>query len=178
LDEPLDIGWAEGVLSDGRPYRIECWADDGVTMVTYFVSSKGIEEADDDELTQLLEREGILAFAPGPKHVSASRLRDPSGNDMWSINIVVGDDEDTFVSSTPPLQQYVAAGPARAETPAASKASSAVATNESRPHPNVSPSDARPAPGCGVPPGRGWYISYTADGPKGPFPAPGDRGLD
>ena len=32
----LDIGWNEGILSDGRPYRAECWAEDQVTMLTFF----------------------------------------------------------------------------------------------------------------------------------------------
>ena len=34
-DEALDIGWNEGFLSDGRPYRVECWAENHITMLTF-----------------------------------------------------------------------------------------------------------------------------------------------
>jgi len=41
-EEPsIDIGWGEGFLRDGRPYRVECWAEEGVTMLTYFFSTRG-----------------------------------------------------------------------------------------------------------------------------------------
>ena len=30
----LDIGWAEGLLAGGRPYRMELWAQDQVTVLT------------------------------------------------------------------------------------------------------------------------------------------------
>jgi hypothetical protein len=42
-DHSLDIGWDEGFLTDGRPYRVECWAEEGVTMLTYFFSTRGLE---------------------------------------------------------------------------------------------------------------------------------------
>ena len=37
----LDIGWSEGTLRDGRPWRAECWAEDGVTSLTFFLSTTG-----------------------------------------------------------------------------------------------------------------------------------------
>jgi hypothetical protein len=30
----LDIGWAEGMLTEGRLYRMELWAQDQVTVLT------------------------------------------------------------------------------------------------------------------------------------------------
>jgi hypothetical protein len=49
-NETLDIGWYEGVLADGRPYRAECWAQDQVTCLTFFFSTQGIEKATDDKV--------------------------------------------------------------------------------------------------------------------------------
>ena len=37
-NDAVDIGWSEGNLSDGRPYRLECWAQDQITNITIFVS--------------------------------------------------------------------------------------------------------------------------------------------
>ena len=45
----LDIGWAEGSLSDGRPYRLECWAADQITNITVFVSRLGLEHLEGKE---------------------------------------------------------------------------------------------------------------------------------
>ena len=37
-NECLDLGWADGQFSDGRPFRMEVWAMDGMTGLTYFFS--------------------------------------------------------------------------------------------------------------------------------------------
>lgn len=102
----LDIGWNEGTLSDGRPFRLECWAEDQVTMLTYFMSTRGLEEVDAEFFQALLEREGLIRFRSDRKYVSSATLFDPSGHEMWSVNVVVGDDDDTFVDDLLPLRNY------------------------------------------------------------------------
>ncbi len=42
-DGVIDIGWCDGVLSDGRAFRAEMWAQDQVSMLTFFFSSIGLE---------------------------------------------------------------------------------------------------------------------------------------
>lgn len=44
-DGQLDLGWNEGLMSDGRPFRMEMWATDGISMLTVFFSSSGIPVA-------------------------------------------------------------------------------------------------------------------------------------
>ncbi|HWE41977.1 MAG TPA: hypothetical protein VG432_05690 [Gemmatimonadaceae bacterium] len=102
----LDLGWAEGKLRDGRPWRAECWAEDGVTSLTFFLSTIGIEKLTDAEFAALLEAEGLLRFTGIARYVAARPLTDPSGNEMWSVNVVVGDDEDTFVEDRVALRPY------------------------------------------------------------------------
>jgi hypothetical protein len=46
-NEALDLGWSEGFLSDSRPYRVECWAENQVTMLTIFFSTGGMENYSD-----------------------------------------------------------------------------------------------------------------------------------
>ncbi len=76
-NDVIDIGWDEGILSDGRRYRVECWAQDQVTSLTYFFSTRGLEN-----------------------------MTNAGGSNMWSVNVVVGDDEKTFVSAQRPLRPY------------------------------------------------------------------------
>ena len=102
----LDIGWAEGTLKDGRPYRAECWAEDGVTSLTLFFSTIGIEEFTDADFAALLEAEGLMQFTGERRYVAAAPLTDSSGNGMWSVNVVVGDDEETFVIDQLQLRAY------------------------------------------------------------------------
>ena len=43
-----NIGWYAGLLDENRPFFAECWASDGITMLTIFVSVKGIEDRTPD----------------------------------------------------------------------------------------------------------------------------------
>lgn len=102
----LDLGWAEGTLKDGRPYRAECWAEDGMTSLTLFFSTKGIERFTDAEFAALLEAEGLIQFIGERRYVAAAPFTDASGNAMWSVTVVVGDDEDTYVVDQVALRRY------------------------------------------------------------------------
>ena len=102
----LDIGWAEGKLKDGRPYRAECWAEDGVTSLALFFSTIGLEQLTDPEFAALLEAEGLMQFTGERRFVAAAPFTDASGNAMWSVNVVVGDDEETFVIDQIKLRSY------------------------------------------------------------------------
>ena len=102
----LDIGWDEGVLSDGRPYRVECWAEDGITSLTYFFSTWGIETYTNAQFVELLEREGLVRWISDFRSAGAMPFTDAGGNDMWSVNLVVGDDERIYVEDRNRLRGY------------------------------------------------------------------------
>jgi hypothetical protein len=102
----LDIGWSEGVLGDGRPYRVECWAEDGITMLTFFLSAQGLETWGAAELAALLAREGLVAFKQPAREVGLMRFIDSAGNDLWSINVTVGSGDEIFIGESVPVQPY------------------------------------------------------------------------
>jgi hypothetical protein len=102
----IDIGWNEGFLSDGRPYRAEAWAEDQITSLTFFFSTNGLEGLSDVQLGRLLECEGLLCFRSDQRHVGARMLSDAAGNSMWSVNVVVGDETGTFVQDDVELKPY------------------------------------------------------------------------
>lgn len=105
-NDVLDIGWAEGVLSDLRPWWLECWAQDRVTCLTIFVARAGLDLGDDPSVARFLEREGLLRFTGKERYATAAAVTDQAGHAMWSINVVVGDDDNVFVTDTPAIKPY------------------------------------------------------------------------
>ena len=106
-NDQIDIGWNEGFLSDGRPYRIEAWAQDQITSVTVFISTAGLETYSNEQFAELLERERVVRWNAGePKSAYAVPLTDSAGESMWSINVVIGVEDDPAVADSVPLRPY------------------------------------------------------------------------
>ena len=84
----FDIGWAEGEWKDGRPYRAELWSWRDLWVVTFFFSTIGLEDAGEQELARLIEKESFVEFSEARK-VYPERVRDSAGNEMWSISMPV-----------------------------------------------------------------------------------------
>ena len=106
-DGILDIGWTEGILSDGRPYRAELWAQDQITVLTVFFSVLGLEDFDTAALSRLIETHGIVSFGSLSAPISASLFQDEKENMFWSVNIAVGDEESTFIKSSATIHSYL-----------------------------------------------------------------------
>ena len=110
----IDLAWGEGSLSNGRPFRMECWAAYQCTFLTFFMSTSGLEEATNQDLKQLMISEQIAVFHDeefnssgyGGCNVEAKKEVDDSGNEMWSITVIVGDEDGTYASNVNPLVRY------------------------------------------------------------------------
>lgn len=86
----VNIGWNCGSI-DNRPYFLEVWAADGITMMTVFVSTIGIEDYTLEDIEELLIKKGkIYSKKEGYMNPEFPRFVDHSGNEFYSINIVVG----------------------------------------------------------------------------------------
>lgn len=106
-DGVIDIGWCEGALSDGRPFRAEMWAQDQISMLTFFFDRQGLEKLGDASLTALLEREGLIGFAADARRsVSARPFTDAAGKSLWSVNVVVGVEDETYLSASVAVFRY------------------------------------------------------------------------
>jgi hypothetical protein len=104
----IDIGWCDGALSDGRAFRAEMWAQDQISMLTIFFSSISMNELNQDAIRQFVQKEGLVSFAEktDQKYCSAAKFTDDAGNQLWSVNIVVGDEDTTFLTNSIPIFQY------------------------------------------------------------------------
>lgn len=105
-NEALDIGWNEGFLSDGRPYRVECWAESQITMLTFFFSTGGMENLSDATFQKLLTSEGLVQFISDKPHIAAMPTTDASGNSMWSVNVVIGTEDELVAKDSVNLREY------------------------------------------------------------------------
>jgi len=110
-DGALDIGWSEGVLSDGRAFRAEAWAIDQVSMLTIFFSVRGLEDLDRHGLQRLVVAEGLAGFRDAETtYCDARKYVDGGGNEVWSVNIVVGADDETYLTDSVGIFPYSQVG--------------------------------------------------------------------
>ncbi len=108
----IDIGWCDGVLSDGRAFRAEMWAQDHVDMMTVFFSAAGREDMAAPAMKRFVEQEGLVSFREGcpDSCCSAAIWTDNGGNRLWSVNIVVGDEDHAYITDSIPLFPYSKVG--------------------------------------------------------------------
>ena len=94
--DEVNIGWNAGLIDGKRPYFCECWAD-GCTVITYFISTKGIEDYTVGQLEEMLSNADIISYNCQEHYeASAMTFTDHSGNEFYSVNMVVGDEEKTY----------------------------------------------------------------------------------
>ena len=105
-NEAVDIGWDEGSLSDGRPFHAECWAESQITMLTFFFSRVGMENYSDLMFQKLLSEEGLVKFITDELNVSAGPFVDAAGNDLWSVNVVIGTEDELLARDSLNLRAY------------------------------------------------------------------------
>ena len=92
----MNIGWNAGLIDGKRPFFCECWAD-GCTVITYFISTKGIEDYTVGQLEEMLSNADIISYNCQEHYeASAMTFTDHSGNEFYSVNMVVGDEEKTY----------------------------------------------------------------------------------
>ena len=95
-----NIGWNAGLLDATRPYFVECWAVDQITMLTIYVSAEGIEEKTAAELDQWLQDVGYFSYLDKkywPAEVKTFENQD--GNEFFAISITVGiEDEPALIT--------------------------------------------------------------------------------
>ena len=101
-DEVFDIGWAEGVLQDERPFRMECWGFAGSTGVTVFMASEELEHADAAQVHALLEASGVITPLE-PQPLSVLHFVDAAGTPCLSISYIVANEDDVYFVEAHPL---------------------------------------------------------------------------
>lgn len=93
-----NIGFAEGVLSDGRPYRAELYIVDHILQMSVYISVIGIEQDIAYTITDYLEKEGL--FKLDIKRVcEVNKILDRNGNSFFEA-VVIFRVEDEYYGTT------------------------------------------------------------------------------
>ncbi len=98
-DGAFNLGWNVGLMEANRPFLAEYWSD-GVRMLTFYISTEGIEDYSEEQLYKMIEDAGlVLCFEAGDHSGNCiTKIKDKSGNEFYSINILVGEDDGNFAS--------------------------------------------------------------------------------
>ena len=103
----MDVGYKNGVMSDGRPYRLECWRMDELLMLTVLFSNQGLTGYKRADVPLLLEGEEILRFVgAGKPRLQAAQTTDDVGQSMWAINLMLADNRGTYAELAVQLHSY------------------------------------------------------------------------
>ena len=92
--EVCNIGYAEGTLSDERPYRLEVWSSYGITNTTIFISILGLEEKNEEEIKELLVKEGLIEIIKDDIYIT--EVEDTEDNTFISINMPTEENEEVL----------------------------------------------------------------------------------
>ncbi len=94
----MDLGWNEGVLSDGRPFRMEVWRLTGMTGAHYFFSTRDLDDLTSDTCCDLLERENLVQFSPTSRRVKVVRGFDTIGQPIWAVMVLFGNGNGRYAN--------------------------------------------------------------------------------
>lgn len=96
----VNIGWNCGLIDEKRPYFCELWAQSGITMLTVFLSSNGIEEMNAEQVNALLEHAHVYHRLDSTELPHVMQFSDTDGNPYFSVNAWVGvEDEPARISN-------------------------------------------------------------------------------
>ena len=101
-----DIGWAEGVLLDGRPYYLERWQEDGLQLATVYFSPRDLRDQTSSNLFLLLEEAEIIALKQEPLPCDTGLVKDSIGQLVVSINVVLSDPLEQYATLIIPTNEY------------------------------------------------------------------------
>ncbi len=99
----VNLGWNAGEYERGRPFFAECWAEGGMTMLTIFVSAQGMEETTAEQLDEHFRRIGFYKAVSEDRGMECLRFKDGAGNVFFSLNLLVGEEDDVCLKGAPIL---------------------------------------------------------------------------
>ena len=106
-DGVQDVGYRLGKISDGRPYRLECWRMDDMLMVTIMFSDRALSTWTRADMLMLVEFEDLIEFT-GTKHsLQAARTTDDAGNNVWALNIMLANHKGVYGKIKGELRRYI-----------------------------------------------------------------------
>ena len=110
-NEQLDFGWSTGTMSDGRSFYAEYWNEFGIDVVTYYFSTLGLENLNNQALIDMLVSEQLVrarvqAGEMREMKVTIAKKTDEAGREMWMVNVPFADEDEVWVDCLTPIYAY------------------------------------------------------------------------
>ncbi len=106
-DGVQDVGYRLGKLSDGRPYRLECWRMDDMVMITIMFDDISLSTYSRQDMLLLVEAEELVEFTGTKKSLQAAMTEDDAGNKVWALNIMLSNHKGTYARIVGELRRYM-----------------------------------------------------------------------
>ncbi|MCX4364763.1 MAG: hypothetical protein OSJ70_03220 [Bacilli bacterium] len=103
--EVCNIGYYEGIFTDGRPVRVEVWSSHNVVNATIFFSIIDLEEKSEEEVKNLLVSNEIIELREDNAYVT--EYEDANENIFISINVALEEHDREINKCLVPLKDYV-----------------------------------------------------------------------
>ncbi|WP_280770785.1 hypothetical protein [Salipaludibacillus daqingensis] len=78
-------------LKDGRPIKVQVWAESGYTFVTYYLSVLYLEKYSKPALITYVKNQGIEVDENIERNASIHLYKDINNEDCWKITFNVGE---------------------------------------------------------------------------------------
>ena len=62
-DDRVDVGWADGIMDEQRPYVVRRWMNSSWHDLAFYFAAVGLERWEPWDFAVHLEREGLISFA-------------------------------------------------------------------------------------------------------------------
>ena len=106
-DGVMDVGYQKGILSDGRPYQLECWRMDEMLMATLIFSDEGLTAYRREDMLCLVMAEEIVSFTGSKYFLQYGHLVDDAEQSMWAINIMLANAKGTYGQLNIKINRYI-----------------------------------------------------------------------
>jgi hypothetical protein len=105
-DAVIEIGWADGVLIDGRPFRMELACSNDIVDARFFVSAEGLGDWRRRDWAAFLVEHGLIRFTSTLKFANADETRDERGQPMLLIAVLLEHERTRFAELLIPWRSY------------------------------------------------------------------------
>jgi hypothetical protein len=79
-------------------------------QVTFFFSTAGLEKYTREDFIRMVQEENLQTFrsvSDDQRFLHAQKIVDYSGNEMWSINVIVGDEDEQYTDGGQVFNPYL-----------------------------------------------------------------------
>ncbi|HIU64386.1 MAG TPA: hypothetical protein IAB06_05080 [Candidatus Avacidaminococcus intestinavium] len=99
-EEVIDetVGTSEGILPDGRPYKVEFWQLEDLLLATIYFSATDVSDCTKSELEKYLQKNSLVMTKGDSLRMQCKKCLDDAGCEMWVINIILRQDQQIYAS--------------------------------------------------------------------------------